>query len=288
MNFLLKKHLKIILSSSQRQKLKHFWNDFKHQLHPTEKISLEEMRDLLVNQLRIRKGDKMVVSSSFGNLNADFTPEELLLLLMDIVGNEGLIMMPYYPPVNSTEWAKKNMVFDVRTTKSGMGIMTNVFSHMPGVVMSNHPTKAVCAWGNNAKDLVKDHEKSSTPFYCDSPYGKLLMMHSKSLGLGVKNITTMHAIEDILSNPHDYYYQSTSYNLGFIDKDGNEMTINTLVHDEEKMNRCMLPGDYVNLLNCKSYRRIGVGYKYAYVIDNDELFETCKKEFKKGNTRLKK
>ncbi len=250
-------------------------------------MTIDEMRFCLCNKLGLNTGDKIVLASSFGNLNADFSPKELVLLLMNIVGPNGLIVMPYYPPVKSTEWALSGKAFDMRSTKSGMGIVTNVFAHMPGVVMSKHPTKAVCAWGEGANELVKDHEISTTPFYWDSPYGRLLKMHSKSVGLGVKNITTMHAIEDILSEPSDYYYQHDKYNLKFIDDKGQESIISTLVHNEDIMNKCEAPGNYVKSLNCKSYKRINVGYKYAYVINNDDLFETCKSHFKNGHTRLK-
>ena len=263
--------------------MRHIVNDFKSK----KKLTIDEMNSFLCNELGLSIGDKIVLASSFGNLNADFSPKDLVLLLMNIIGPDGLIVMPYYPPLKSTEWAISGKVFDMRSTKSGMGVVTNVFAHMPGVVMSKHPTKAVCAWGKSAVDLVKDHDKSTTPFYWDSPYGRLLKMHSKSIGLGVKNITTMHAIEDILSDPTDYYYQHDKYILKFIDGEGHESFISTLVHNEDIMNKCVAPGDYVKSLNCKSYKRINVGYKYAYVINNDDLFETCKNHFKNGHTRLK-
>lgn len=283
-----KKILKKLIPSSRRRKLKRIKRCVKRKLHPVKKMSIVEMDALLTKSLGIKEGDKIIVFSSFGNLNADFSPADLVKLLMKIVGPEGLIMMPYYPPLNSTEWAANNETFDMRNTKSGMGVLTNVFASMPDVYMSKHPTKAVCAWGKDAKSIVEGHEKSTTPFYFDSPYGKLLKLHSKSLGLGVKNIATMHAIEDILTTPHDFYYQKNKYNLSLIDKAGVKTTVEVLVHDENIMNKCELPGDYVYSLDCKSYKRINVGYKYVYVIDNDDLMSTCEEHFKKGHTRQKK
>lgn len=288
MNYYIKSILKQLFPSRQRLAIKKKGRHLIRKVCFKHKTSLDEMRSFLVGDFGIEKGDRIIVSSSFGNLNANFSPKDLVLLLMDIVGEDGLIMMPYYPPINSIEWANKHKVFDVRSIKSGMGVVTNVFAHMPGVKMSRHPTKAVCVWGNDANYIVDAHDVSTTPFYFDSPYGKMLKLHSKSLGLGVKNITTMHAIEDILTVPHDYYYQDIKYELMFIDAEGNEELIKTLVHDEAVMNKCLAPGDYVKSLNCSSYRRIKKGYDYSYVIDNDDLFEKCKEKFERGYTRVKK
>jgi aminoglycoside 3-N-acetyltransferase len=288
MNPLLKKILKRIVPSTRRNQLRRLKRHAVLNIKHREKLNLDEMRKILVDDFGLRKGDNIIVSSGFGSLNAEFTPQDLLHLLQEIITEDGLIMMPYYPPFNSTEWAAKKLVFDMRKTKSGMGILTNVFSKSPDVYMSKHPTKAVCAWGKGAKEIVKDHDKATTPFYWDSPYGKMLKSHSKSLGLGVKNITTMHAVEDILTNPHDYYYQPNKYELDYIDSNGNKEIIKTLIHDENIMNRSISPGDYVRSLNCHSYKRIKIGYDYSYVVDNDDLFDNCKENFKKGHTRLRK
>lgn len=247
--------------------------------------TMDQMRDIL-KDLGLNKGDKIIVSSSFGHINADFTPSELISLLQETVGEEGLIMMPYYPPMNSTEWAAKQQQFDMRNTKSGMGILTNVFSKMPDVYMSKHPTKAVCAWGKGAEEIVKDHDLSTTPFYWDSPYGRLLAKDSKSLGLGSKKMPIIHTIEDVLSaSPFDYY-QEKSYSLHLIDKDGNNQLITTRVHSLSVLDRCLPAGDYVREIKCKSYKRINVGSAFVYIIDNNDLYERCKVEFAKGHSRI--
>ena len=48
-------------------------------------VSLEDMRRILVDELGIKAGDKIFVTSGFGGLNATFSPKELVLLLMDII-----------------------------------------------------------------------------------------------------------------------------------------------------------------------------------------------------------
>ena len=71
------------------------------------------MRSIIVDDLGIKKGDRIIVSSSFGNLNANFSPQELVETLMDIIGKDGVIMMPYYPPINSTEWANLCLTYGI-------------------------------------------------------------------------------------------------------------------------------------------------------------------------------
>ena len=265
----IKHFIKSITSSKQRNRIRKFRRDIKKRLFPKSKTSLAELKNILVQDFGLKKGDNIIVASSFGNLNANYSPQDVIQLLQSIVTEEGSIMMPYYPPINSTEWVKTSNIFDMERTKSGMGILTNIFSKMPGVVKSIHPIKAVCVWGKNAKEIISNHENSTTPFYWDSPYGKYLKIHSKSLGLGLKNIPIFHAFEDILSKPYDTYYQKEKYTL-FVKNGNNAFPIKTYVHDNDILDRCISAGDYVASLKCKSYKKINFGYTFLYVIDNDD------------------
>lgn len=283
----IKHFIKSITSSKQRNRIRKFRRDIKKRLFPKSKTSLAELKNILVQDFGLKKGDNIIVTSSFGNLNANYSPQDVIKLLQSIVTEEGSIMMPYYPPINSTEWAKSNNIFDMKLTKSGMGILTNIFSKMPGVVKSIHPIKAVCVWGKNANEIISNHENSTTPFYWDSPYGKYLKIHSKSLGLGLKNIPIFHTFEDVLSESYDFYYQKKKYTL-FIKNGNNTFSIKTYVHDNDILDRCISAGDYVASLKCKSYKKINFGYTFLYVIDNDDLYQRLQTEFKNGNTRIRK
>ena len=204
MNVNIKNWLRKIISADMRRWAKREKRHLQQLLESSKpQTTLEDFRKLLTETLGIKKGDWLIVSSSFGNLNATFSPREAIEVLQSIVTKEGLIMMPYYPPMNSNEWAESGQIFDMLETKSGMGVLTNVFSKMPDVYKSIHPTKAVCMWGNEIDLNDLQHFKSTTPFYWDSPYGKLLTHDSKSLCLGLKNIPIFHALEDILSERYD-------------------------------------------------------------------------------------
>jgi aminoglycoside 3-N-acetyltransferase len=289
MNSQFKLLLKRILPPNLRSKIKKIRrrskNAFKRRV---SKTSLEDMRYLLLDDFGIVKGDNLIISSSFGNLNADFSPKELIQLLQEIVGEEGNLVMPFYPPGNSYEWANSGQVFDMKTTRSSMGILTQVFSEMPDVYKSMHPTKAVVSWGKNAADIVKGHEHSKTPFYWDSPYGWLLKNPSKSLGLGLKNIPIFHSFEDIILENKINLYQKEGYVLKVKNYNNEIMETSTLVHSPQEINKLIDAGDYVKSLNTQTYVRKIFGYSFCYIIHNAELFEKCKFEFLNGNFRDKK
>ena len=286
--YLIKRIVKNLTTTQQRVAIKKFKRHILSSVKKEEKVSLGQMRILLTEELGLKKGDYIMVSSSFGNLNADFSPFQLIELLIDIIGEDGIIAMPYYPPLNSTEWARGNNVFDMRSTRSGMGVLTNVFSKMPHVMMSCHPTKAICVWGrsNLVEAIIKEHEKSTTPFYWDSPYGRLLKMGSKSLCLGLKNIPMFHSIEDVASKNYLSLYEKQKYSLALIDKNGQQKSIDTYIHDVNIIDKCMEPGDYVAWLKLSSYKKIYCGYKYCVLVDNTEILNATQKEFQNNNTRL--
>ncbi|MEA5129356.1 MAG: AAC(3) family N-acetyltransferase [Proteiniphilum sp.] len=285
----IKLFVKKIIPASYRLKIKkirrHTKNFFKRN---AAKITLGDMRKLLTQDFGINKGDNLIVSSSFGNLNAAFSPTELIKLLQDIIGNEGNLVMPFYPPGNSHEWAASGQVFDMQGTCSSMGILTQVFSEMPDVHKSMHPTKAVVAWGKDAEEIVLGHENSKTPFYWDSPYGWLLKKSSKSLGLGLKNIPIFHSFEDIILENKYTLYQDKQIILILKTNKNEEKQIVTLVHDPLKLIKLIDAGDYVKSLRLNTYRRVNFGFTFCYIVDNQELFDKCKIEFNNNNFRFKK
>lgn len=160
----------------------------------------------------------MLVTSGFGNLNADgYDPVQFVKLLQEIITEDGLIMMPYYPPLNSQEWVERGNVFYMRKTKSGMGVVTNAFAKMPGVVMSQHPTKVACVWGKGADDIIRDHYLSQDPYGDVTPYGRLLAAGCYySICFGVKNLPMFHAIEDKLLPLNKLYYEDRLYDVPIV------------------------------------------------------------------------
>lgn len=263
--------LKKLIPFGVRRRFKKYKRKFKNFfLFKKEKATLNDVRILLTKNFNITKGDNLIVSSSFGNLNADFSPKELIELLQDIVGNEGNIVMPFYPPGNSYEWAQSGQIFDMKSTRSSMGILTQVFSEMPDVYKSMHPTKAVVAWGKHAKEIINGHECSKTPFYWDSPYGWLLKNKSKSLGLGVLNRPIIHACEDCTFGPIMYLPQK--YCLPVRQIDGKIIDIQVYVHSQKKMKSLTEINNLMDNFLLNTYKKVKIGFQFSYIFDVNELF----------------
>ena len=125
--------LKKIFPPRFREKLKRTRRKLNVKSFLIKRNSLDDMRYLLTHKLSISKGDKLFITSSFGNLHGLFSPLELIELLKEIVSEEGLIMMPFYPPGSNEEWAAKDMPFDMNKTKSSIGVLTNIFAKQENV-----------------------------------------------------------------------------------------------------------------------------------------------------------
>lgn len=283
----LKKLSRMLLSSKARASLKRW----KRKLQGIGKgaTSLEDLRKVLVEELGVRPGDRLIVTSGFGYLGAGgYSPEDVVCLLQSLVTDEGLIMMPYYPPKNSHEWASEGEVFDMNHTKSGMGVLTNVFAQAAGVYMSVHPTKAVCVWGKDAEQIVQGHECTETPYAHNSPYGKVLQLGSKSIGLGVGNAPMFHVFEDTWDSPRSRYYQEQPYLLNVILKDGSKTEVSTMVHRADMVDSATPISEYIRNLNAPTYRRIKFGKSFVWIADNTELSEITKRRFEAGQNRFKR
>ena len=287
-NMFFKSLIKKITSSSQRRKIKRLVRHVKMFFMGGTKTTIEDLRHVLICDLGLKEGDKIFVTSSFGNLNAkNYTPKDVIVLLQEIVGNDGLIMMPYYPSLNSMVWVQSKCVFDVNSTVSGMGIMTNVFSRMPNVIKSEHPFKAVCVWGKYSEYMASEHYNCVDPYGKDSPYGKLLIeSNSKSLCLGVKNMPMFHSIEDLLLPQKALFYENSIFRVPIKMKNGRIVWCNTFVHSPQKCEKTMMGGEFVERFSSLVHKKIKFGCDYIYITDNNLAMEECKKEFKNGRTRL--
>lgn len=269
-----------VFSSQQRNKIKRNIRKFKAKVEFwVRPVSIEKMEKVLRVDLGIVSGDKIFVTSAFGSLNATFSPKELLKLLMSIVGDKGLIVMPFYPRGSSGEWAAGGDVFDLEQTKSSMGILTNIFSEMPDVYKSNHPTKAVCAWGSNAEQIVKGHALCVSPFAEDSPYGKLMKLHSKSLGLATGKCPMGHCCEDLLNPSLSHYYNPVMLSVR---EKGVITQYPIRIHNLKKLK--IAPVDYIK--HSADYRKMKIGYSFSYIMENDKIMEYYRSEFLAGRTSL--
>ncbi|MFC1713993.1 AAC(3) family N-acetyltransferase [Candidatus Poribacteria bacterium] len=162
-----------------------------------------------LKKLGAEHGDTLFIHSSFKSLGpVDGGAETVIHGLEDAVGAEGLILMPSFNLEGGRELRSKN--WNMATTKSTVGWLTEYFRTMPGTHRSDHYSHSVAARGKGAKALVSEHrcmEGMKSPWDMESwgctygsrspmikayndPRGKLLM-----LGVDYGSSTYCHVAE---------------------------------------------------------------------------------------------
>ena len=169
----------------------------------------EKLTQDLIN-LGIEKGDTLFIHSSFKSVGpvADGAGT-VIAALEDAVGKDGLILMPSFNLRPSRE--ERVASWDVPTTPSTVGWLTEFFRQMPGTYRSDHYSHAVAARGRDAEAFVADHlsqEGYQSP-WDHHPWGKTYGTHSpmfrayktdgKLLMIGVdyETSTYIHLVEVI-------------------------------------------------------------------------------------------
>ena len=174
--------------------------------------------------LGIKKGDTLFIHSSFKS----FGPVEggagtVIAALEETIGKDGLILMPSFNLLPSQE--ERVASWDVPTTPSTVGWLTEFFRQMPGTYRSDHYSHAVAARGKNAEAFVADHRRQEgyqSPWDLH-PWGKTYGTHSpmfrayksdaKLLMLGVdyNSSTYIHLVEVMHWNKQLIYDTQAEY-----------------------------------------------------------------------------
>jgi len=226
-------------------------------------LQKENFQFILQDLLGLKKGDSVLVHASFGNIKADFSPEEAVEILIETIGEQGNLLMPYYPS-DSVDWLVNGMIFDVRTTPTRSGILSATFAKFPGVKKSVHPIKSLAVWGKDRDALIDSHHNSKTPFDLFSPYYKLLSCrYPKSIGLGVFKNLVVHTAEDNI-DIYPRYYSNVIYEGKCKNYDGRFVNVKTPVHTKNDM----VPScEYLRLTNCPGYRELRYKKRRFYKSD---------------------
>ena len=149
-----------------------------------------------LKSLGVRRGTTLMVHSSYRSLGGvRGGPEAVIDALLAALGPSGTLVMPAF---NFT-----GAVFHM-DIPSKMGAITELFRRRKSVVRALHPTHSICAYGNNARRLVKDHLKTPTPCGKGTPFGRLYELGGSVLLLGVDQDrnTMLHVAEDYSDMPY--------------------------------------------------------------------------------------
>ena len=162
-------------------------------------------RDLY--QLGIRQGDTLFIHSSLKSIGyVDGGANTVIDALIDVVSPGGNVIIPtYYMPggtILSVCRQADTYLFDPINHGTVLGRIPSVFLERNDIKRSIHPTHSVSAWGPDAEMIVKDHHTAGSTYGLNTPWGRLVELNGKLLGIGISiaPITFYHYLEDIIKD----------------------------------------------------------------------------------------
>ena len=108
-----------------------------------------------LRRLGVMPGDTLFIHSSFKSLGpVDGGAETVVHALEDAVDTEGLILMPSF---NLVEWEERAKTWNLDSSPSTVGWLTEYFRLMPDTVRSDHYSHSVAARGRDAARFIDGH-----------------------------------------------------------------------------------------------------------------------------------
>ena len=196
------------------------------------------MGSLLETELEVSAGSLLFVHSSVDRLHLSFPFFQILGLLRELIGEEGTLVFPTYPPLSAYRYLKSGAVFDVRRTPSYTGILSEFARRQRKAIRSLHPTKSVVAIGPLAEELTAEHHLSPYPYHVNSPYYKTVEHGGRVIGIGVGtfNLSMVHCVDDIMGDDFPVApYHDEILNPSCITHSGSTCIVPTYAHDMRKM-----------------------------------------------------
>jgi len=181
-------------------------------------------------QCGIREGDIVLFHSSLKRTLTEnnATPRDVLESLLNAVGPFGTMLFPLF----NFDFTK-GVPFNIRTTPSKMGVLSEMARSHPLAVRSGHPIYSFAAIGQDANLFNLDNFSGYGP---DSPFAVLREVGGKIAVLDLDDLNSMtfyHHIEEMHAVPYRYHKEFTGE---YTDLEG-ETTIRTyglFVRDLEK------------------------------------------------------
>ena len=180
--------------------------------------------------LGVEAGATIFIHSSFRSLGSVIGGAGTVVgAFKDVVGPEGLILMPSFNLVE-----KRAETWNIETTPSTVGWLTEFFRQMDGTFRSDHYSHSVASSGKKASDFVADHlsqEGYRSPwdlqpwgrtYGFQSPMYRAYQQDGKLLMLGVdyQSSTYIHLVEvmywnqGLAANPDASYVALDRPSLG--------------------------------------------------------------------------
>jgi aminoglycoside 3-N-acetyltransferase len=152
----------------------------------------------------VEAGDALLVHSSYKSFGGvDGGPQTVIDALLEVLGDDGTLIMPNF----NFDFCKGEP-WDVRSTPSHMGIITELVRKDPRSLRVFHPIYSFAIIGKQAEFLTNDRYKSS--YGRDSLFGKLRQLDGKIMVIGLtynNSMTFFHHVEEL--EGVDYRYLKT-------------------------------------------------------------------------------
>lgn len=153
--------------------------------------------------------DMLMVHSSINHMQPMFTdgPLAFVRMLMAFCGPGRTLVMPAFyfgdPDIGGAYATfARNPRFDLRRVPSQMGLATELFRRLPGVIQSRHPVYRVTALGPLAKALTYGHELVDVPNGIGSPFDFMARHNTRIIGIGktFQVLTQAHHVEGVMGS----------------------------------------------------------------------------------------
>ena len=109
-----------------------------------------------LQNLGVAWGDVVFVHSSFKSIGyVEGGAEAVVEALVAVLGEDGLLLLPSFHLLEDHD--ERMAKWDVETTPSTVGWLTEFFRQMPGTFRSDHYSHSVAARGKDAEGFVGDH-----------------------------------------------------------------------------------------------------------------------------------
>lgn len=167
-------------------------------------LSESDLRNAL-KSVGLEDGDSVFVHSSLYRLGRiegveiDEMPEVVTDILLDILGPNGGIYVPTF-----TFSFCDGEPFDIRSTPSEMGVLSEYIRQHKDSIRSPHPMQSIAGIGYRAEETCK--RDTRTAYSADGPIEHLYDRGAKVLCLGVPFMSSpLHYVEEQCEVPYRYW-----------------------------------------------------------------------------------
>jgi len=192
-------------------------------------VCLEKIVDDLC-ALGIKTGDTILVHSSLKSIGyVEGGPDTVIDAFLEVIGKSGTLLMPSFQKGSEFFILDRGCRFDLRNSRSELGIISETFRKRPGIIRSLNPTHCTAGIGPMAKDILAGHEKCNISCGAGTPYHKIAEVGGKIILMGVDHgsNTTLHFVENTNGAPT---VCAVEYKPVVIDVNGVEVIVPTYPH----------------------------------------------------------